>query len=427
MKLSSILFENYKAFKQQEEIEIRPLTILIGRNSSGKSVIARLPLLLARALSEQAEGPLELEFNGLDFGQSFLDLVHNRFWAGAISLGASFTDDNENKYSFKVKLQYFDEPKLFIISQFEFISAEKEYLFEWQGKDPINDAEKYEFNSNQCKINFKGLFPETIKVLDNNNPAIVEQLEQAQLFLNQAKSDFASAMKNITYLGPFRESVQRTYNFPGISPKDVGFAGGKAPALLGDDSLRRRGKLVDSVGNWFAEHLGGWPLRVSKQGDSFSLVLCNPDEPSIEINIADVGAGISQVLPIVVQRQFEHINEKSAHLEIIEQPELHLHPKAHTELADLYITALQQVNTQFIIETHSENFLLRIRRRIAEGQLEPDKVIIYWVNDEANSNNRIQAINIDQHGAVNSWPQGVFAEDFEEAKAIRISQRRSAQ
>jgi len=424
MKLTSLLFENYKAFKQPEEIEIRPLTILIGRNSSGKSVIARLPLLLARALSEQAEGPLELEFNGLNFGKSFLDLIHNRFWAGAISLGASFTKNNEEKYTFKVKLQYFEEPKLFVISRFEMFFFDQHFIFEWKGKDPVNEANKYQLNSHQCQITFQGLFPETIK-LDTNRKEIVQWLERFQAVLNQTKVEFAHAMKNITYLGPFRESVQRQYNFPGTSPKHVGFAGEKAPALLGDDSLRRRGKVVDSVGRWFAEHLGGWPLSVSMQGDNFSLVLSNPNEPSIEINLADVGAGISQVLPIVVQRQFEQINNKEAHLEIIEQPELHLHPKAHTELADLYITALQQANTNFIIETHSENFLLRIRRRIAEGKLEPDKVIIYWIDDEPNK--RIQAIHIDKHGAVNNWPKGVFAEDFEEAKAIRMSQRRLAQ
>jgi len=352
-------------------------------------------------------------------------LIHNRFWAGSIRLGASFTNNIGNKYTFQVKLQYFDEPKLFVISRFEMFFSEQHFIFEWKGKDPVNEVNKYQLNSHHCKIHFQGLFPETIQLLDNNNEEVVQWVERLEAVINGTKSEFAHAMKNMTYLGPFRESVQRKYNFPGTSPQNVGFVGEKAPALLGDDSLRRRGKVVDFVGRWFAEHLGGWPLSVSVQGDNFSLVLSNPNEPSIEINLADVGAGISQVLPIVVQRQFEQINQKSAHLEIIEQPELHLHPKAHTELADLYIAALQQANTNFIIETHSENFLLRIRRRIAEGKLNPDKVIIYWIDDEPNQ--RIQAIHIDKHGAVNNWPKGVFAEDFEEAKAIRMSQRRLAQ
>jgi len=77
MKLSNLSFENYKIFQKRESIEVKPLTILIGRNSSGKSVISRLPLLIAHALSERANIPIELEIEGLDFGASFVDLIYN--------------------------------------------------------------------------------------------------------------------------------------------------------------------------------------------------------------------------------------------------------------------------------------------------------------------------------------------------------------
>jgi predicted ATPase len=68
MDLVGLSFQNYKAFPERESVEIRPLTVLIGRNSSGKSAIARLPLLLAGALSERAEAPIELDVEGGDFG-----------------------------------------------------------------------------------------------------------------------------------------------------------------------------------------------------------------------------------------------------------------------------------------------------------------------------------------------------------------------
>jgi predicted ATP-dependent endonuclease of OLD family len=83
MTLTTLTFENYKSFRKRETIELRPLTILIGRNSSGKSVIARLPLLLAHSLSERAESPLDFEFSGLDFGTSFADMNTNfRLFSG---------------------------------------------------------------------------------------------------------------------------------------------------------------------------------------------------------------------------------------------------------------------------------------------------------------------------------------------------------
>ncbi|MCP4108064.1 MAG: ATP-binding protein, partial [Desulfobacteraceae bacterium] len=90
MKLTAISFENYKAFQKRESVEIRPLTILIGRNSSGKSIIARLPLQIAHSLSSRAESPLDLEFDGLSFGSSFTDMIHNRLPHGAVGIGANF-------------------------------------------------------------------------------------------------------------------------------------------------------------------------------------------------------------------------------------------------------------------------------------------------------------------------------------------------
>jgi len=90
MIFKRLAFENYKAFRKREDIELRPLTILIGRNNAGKSVIARLPLLLAHSLSDRAESPFDLEFSGLNFGASFADIVHNRTPHRAVGVGADF-------------------------------------------------------------------------------------------------------------------------------------------------------------------------------------------------------------------------------------------------------------------------------------------------------------------------------------------------
>jgi predicted ATPase len=126
----------------------------------------------------------------------------------------------------------------------------------------------------------------------------------------------------------------------------------------------------------------------------------NSDNPALEINLADVGTGIAQILPIVVQRQFETLTGKNSALEIVEQPELHLHPSANGHLADLYIEAAKHSDSSFIIETHSENFLLRIRRRIAEKSFDSNQVIIYWINDDPNLGERIQTIQIQENGDV---------------------------
>src|SRR5262245_34720370 len=113
MLLESISFENYKAFDKKRSLRIRPITILIGKNSSGKSVLSRLPLLVARSLSDQARSPIDLAFDGLDFGSSTIDLIHNRAAHGAVGIGADFCDEPEgsegaaHKVSFFATVQHF--------------------------------------------------------------------------------------------------------------------------------------------------------------------------------------------------------------------------------------------------------------------------------------------------------------------------------
>lgn len=259
-------------------------------------------------------------------------------------------------------------------------------------------------------MTFQGLFP--YKIPDPKLDLLLE-----------AQEVLAHGLENkIVYLGPFRERPKRFYRFPGGTPQAVGFAGEQVPALLGDDFLRARSGLITKVGEWFARCLGGWTLDLEKQGDMFSLLLHHPHE-DLQINLADVGigTGIGQVLPIVVQRYQAAQTDK---LQIVEQPERHLHPAAHGDVADLYIDAVMQSNPQFLIETHSENFVLRIRRRIAEGRLKPEDVIIYWVDDQVPAGEkRLKPIHIDEQGNVDTWPEGVFSEDFSEVRAIRNAQR----
>jgi predicted ATPase len=232
----------------------------------------------------------------------------------------------------------------------------------------------------------------------------------------------AMEAERITYLGPFRPVPERFYRFSGGVTTNVGFRGAKAPQILAEDLLRN-GQVLTAVGDWFATYMRGWALSLDQQGETFSIVLRSPHSPSVRVNLADVGTGIAQVLPIVVQRQFERLANRHQNVEIIEQPELHLHPSAHGDLADLYVAAIKSAPIRFIIETHSENFVLRLRRRIAAGELSHDSVALYWVCDDGDEGgDRIRRINIDARGDVSSWPTGVFSEDFEEVKMIRREQ-----
>lgn len=415
MRLAGLSVENFKPFAKRIDIELAPLTVLIGRNSSGKSALARLPLLIARALSPDAQAPVELDASGVDFGASFLDLIHNRVPHGSIGLGATFKN-GARTIGFHSTVQHVDEYMLQIVSKCEWNDGAIGALT-WEGREPLVDPGDYALSldgaaATTVSASFKGLLPTF------SGPERVDWQERIQ----SVRVEMWKAFDKLGYMGPFREPSQRTYRFPGGLPQSVGVSGKEAPSLLGADYVRKGGAVLQEVGKWFKENLGGWPLSITRTGDSFSLVLVSPDKSSVEINLSDAGTGLTQVLPLVVQRIFEDLTSRGGGIEIVEQPELHLHPAAHGPLADLYIAASAHDGACFIIETHSENFVLRLRRRIAEG-LNPNRVKLYWVNDSARPGSQVDEITIHSNGDVSNWPATVFSEDFEEVRAIREAQR----
>ena len=416
MKLTRLVFENYKCFRTEQPVEVRSLTVLIGANSSGKSVIARLPLLLARALSGRVESPLDLAFDELDFGGSFSDLVYDRMPHAAVKVGGTFFHD-EKKFEFLARVRYFAEVKTQLVESVELAVDDRPVLnLSWDGADPVADAAKYVSDPGavQQEVSFRGLLPD----LQGK-----EIHATASFFLTNIRR----WEETVHYLGPFRSQPQRLYRLPQSKVEYVGHGGTRAPDLLASDVFRNRRRVLDDVARWYAEHLGGWRLDVEEERDGFSLVLVKPGNDAVRVNLMDVGTGIAQVLPMVVQRRFEAVAGKPGGLEIVEQPELHLHPQAHGDLADLYVTAVNETSTRFLIETHSEIFLLRLRRHVAEGRLDPDQVVFYWTTQAPSAPSSLVPIHIDKRGEVSTWPTDVFADAYKEVMALRRAQRRAGE
>jgi len=148
---------------------------------------------------------------------------------------------------------------------------------------------------------------------------------------------------------------------------------------------------------------------------------------SLKVNLRDVGSGIAQCLPILVQSL---LAEKGATI-IIEQPELHLHPEAQVALADFFIDQAR-AGKRFLIETHSEHFLLRFQRRIAETAyqekraedpprneghaLKQEDLNVVFVTRSAGES-RIEFIRADHYGQLEEPSdefQGFFSYDYDD-------------
>ena len=132
-----------------------------------------------------------------------------------------------------------------------------------------------------------------------------------------------------------------------------------------------------------------------------------------EVKLTDVGFGVSQVLPVIVECFY--VPRRS--IVIFEQPEIHLHPRVQADLADLFVDAIRAReggaarNCQFIIESHSEHFLRRLQRRIAEEELSKEDAALYFVHTEG-SQARIEELDVDIFGNIKNWPDNFFGDEM---------------
>lgn len=148
-----------------------------------------------------------------------------------------------------------------------------------------------------------------------------------------------------------------------------------------------------------------------------------------EVKLTDVGFGVSQVLPVIVESLY--VPRRS--IVIFEQPEIHLHPRVQADLADLFVDAIRARENgiprecQFIVESHSEHFLQRLQRRIAEEELSPDDAALYFVHTDG-ATARIEALKVDLFGNILNWPDGFFGDEMIDLVARSEAQaRRTAQ
>lgn len=377
--IHKISFKNYKLFKARQELELKPITILIGKNSSGKSAITKLPTLIENSLTGNFKEPINLQNKGIELGGEFIDLVYGRTRIG------------------KLEIAIEDKPEILEVIIGSGIRTKDLPEFDvWKYKN-----EEKEFEANVDKDDFNGFLCKNIR--------------------------FKNLTLNTDYIGPFREFPRREgYNRTHQNYADsIGIDGKDAYPILVEDSITTDQALLKKINNFYQKNFEGWGIKVNENdAPNYKIEIFRE---RISINIKDVGQGISQTLPLVV-RAFMPCKKET--LIIIEQPELHLHPAAHGNLAQLFVESLfiddnKTLDSKkfYLIETHSPNFVLRIRRLIAEGKLSCKDVVIYYIDfDEEKNESNLRKIEIDNKGRPNFWPRAIFNESLDETIAIRDAQ-----
>ena len=164
---------------------------------------------------------------------------------------------------------------------------------------------------------------------------------------------------------------------------------------------------IDKVVNSWLDYLDMGKYRIKKSDEEIIRLYIESH------SIADVGFGVSQILPIIVEgsimKQYQTL--------LLEQPEIHLHPKAQMKIAD-YLLSLALSKKSIIVETHSDHIINRIVRRCLENPALIDQVSILFLskNDEGFTN--IETINIDQHLGIDKAPKDFFDQYSSETDMI---------
>ena len=220
-----------------------------------------------------------------------------------------------------------------------------------------------------------------------------------------AGADMANSLEKLFPMGPYRRPPDRYYIFTGTSPVDVGYEGDHLPDLLYRDK-----DLVTKANDWLRKLEIGYQLDIRAigdihQSDLFEVKLID-EVRDIDVALADVGFGISQILPFLVQSL---ASEKQ--IIAIEQPEVHIHPGLQADLGNLIAEGIKQPHGhQYLIETHSEHLILRIQKLIRQKGLKPEDVSVLYVSREE-SGSTVKRLRLDDQGDfVDDWPGGFFSE-----------------
>jgi len=235
-----------------------------------------------------------------------------------------------------------------------------------------------------------------------------------ELIYELAEYYLYATIQNFNYIAPLRASAERYYRVQGLAVREVDAQGLNLAMFIRNLSTDMRRRL----NSWLLENFD-FELMAQLDGGHLSLKLKQPGTSELT-NLADMGFGFSQLIPILVQlwvmssRHRTVRQRASSYVFAIEQPELHLHPRLQAKLADVFIASIQaaekiRVDLKLILETHSETMINRFGSRIADGDFRHDNIsVILFEKDTASSQSIVTSTGYDKEGILVQWPYGFF-------------------
>jgi len=448
--LRKLRIKNFKLWKDTGNIRMAPITLFFGANSSGKSSIGQFLMMLKQTI-ESPDRKVVFYPGGrtsaVQLG-SFQEMVFHRDPAYKINFeyewdlqdslkfkdpisGHSFSGDTLS-FEAEAGVGLKDQHSL-VVDRLRYQVIEKKQITASIGMERKSGT-KAEYKVKSEKYSLKrqkgrAWYPRA-PVRFYGFPDEVVAYHQNADFVQSLNFEHEKLFGMLSYLGPLRIRPERLYSWAGIEPESVGYSGENTVAAI----LAARNRKISLVkprakraspARLFEEIIA---LKLAEMGliKEFKVNPISKQRQEYEVKIRtkgsrdwvdlpDAGFGISQVLPVLVQCFYAPANS----IIIMEQPEIHLHPSAQSALADVMIDVINSKengadrNIQLVIETHSEHFLRRLQRRIAEGAVTQNKVSAYFAN-VAKTPPKLEPLKIDSFGNIQNWPENFFGDEMED-------------
>ncbi len=460
--ITRLRFRNFKAWQDSGDIRLAPLTVLFGTNSAGKTSIPQL-LLLMKQTAESPDRKRALQLGDsrtrVDLG-TYHDAMHNNDTSKPLEVEIQWNLESPiaiedpishakyagDKVAFHVTVQSDSREQPVVESLRYELLKDGAPTLDVKLQRKKNGGSKFEISSQTYNLvrQTGRAWPLPDPVRFYGFPDEATAYYQNTAFVSDLALQMEAMLKSIFHVGPLRDYPKRLYLWSGELPDHVGAKGERAiEAILAAGARtfnfipKQRTKPLQQI---VAERLRDMGLisdfKVHALGPHRKeyevLVKTRPKLP--EVKLTDVGFGVGQVLPVIV----ECFYVPPGSVVIFEQPEIHLHPKVQADLADLFVDAIRGRENgelrkcQFIIESHSEHFLRRLQRRIAEEQLSKQDAALYFIHSTEDAA-RIEELDVDDFGNIRNWPQGFFGDEMEdlvartEAQTKRMQRKKAGQ
>jgi hypothetical protein len=440
--MKKIILENFRCFREYQEIELKPLTLLVGENSTGKSTFLAAISLAARLLSRG----LNLDFNEEPFQLGAYDqIAHSRagrggraksftigfeMSAGTREAGMKATFAFRRSHRQPVAASWTLSAKQYVMTvDFEEIADKMTLTVDGlDGKRLFKRTSKQAAWMDPQSIMPFWLLPQALLhdefIESAQNEGKDERLsgedaDELRRTIGTALSRGSSI--EVRALAPIRSKPQRTYNPTRDTPEPTG---GHVPMVLSRISGSDRDlwehlvKRLRSFGQGSGLFENIEIRRLGRGGsDPFQVVVKFREGPAV--NLVDVGYGVSQALPFLVDTMLANRST----IFLMQQPEVHLHPRAQAQVGTFLGQTAKALGQRFVVETHSDYLIDRVRVDVRDRvALRPEDVTILYF-EKAGVETKIFPLSIDKNGNIQHAPPGY--RDFflqEERRFLGVAQ-----